>query len=244
MAPTLHDRLLEQLGSQITSGELPAGSILRVDELSVSQGMSRSVVREVMRVLQSLGMVTSIKRVGIRVEPWTAWKLFNPILIRWRLSVGSNGGQLRSLTELRSAVEPRAAEFAALHRNDHTAADILKIAVEMREVGATGDLHRFLELDIEFHRMILNASGNEMFAQLDLVIAEVLTARTEQGLMPHQPHEDALDLHIRVAEAIWARDSGAAHSAMDRIMRRTMAEVSRAWAHLPRPSILEHRESN
>ncbi len=237
MATTLHHRLLDQLGSQITSGELPLGTVLRADELSHERGVSRSVVREVTRVLQSLGMVTTIKRVGIRVQPASEWKLFDPLLIRWRLSVGSTGGQLRSLTELRSAVEPRAAELAALHRDDRTAARLLNLAVDMREVGNAGDLGRFLELDIDFHRLVLSASGNEMFAQLDLVIAEVLTARTVQGLMPRQPHPDALDLHVRTAEAIWARDAGAAHSAMDRIMRRTTAEVSQEWEHLPRPSI-------
>lgn len=237
MATTLHHQLLERLGMQITSGSIPAGTVLRSDLLAQEIGVSRTVVREVIRVLQSLGMVTTIKRVGIRVQPPTEWKLFDPQLIRWRLSVGSAGGQLRSLTELRSAVEPRAAELAALHRDDRTGVQLMQLAVDMREVGRTGDLSRFLQLDIDFHRLVLSASGNEMLAQLDLVIAEVLTARTVQGLMPHRPHEDALELHVKVAEAIWARDAGAAHSAMDRIMRRTMVEVSRTWAHLPRPSI-------
>ena len=87
--------------------------------------------------------------------------------------------------------------------------------------------------------MVLMASGNEMFRQLDLVIAEVLSARTYQGLMPTRPHQDALDQHMRVAEAIWAHDGGIAYSAMDRIMRRTLAEVSETWAYLPRPSVFE-----
>ncbi|MBC9936055.1 MULTISPECIES: FadR/GntR family transcriptional regulator [unclassified Leucobacter] len=238
MAPTLHDQLLQQLGTGIMTGLFPAGTILLADQIARDQGVSRPVVREAVRVLQSLGMVATTKRVGIRVLPSTAWNLYDPLIIRWRLAVGSAGGQLRSLTELRSAVEPKAAEMAALFRDDRTAAKLLELSVEMREVGRAGDLTQFLALDIAFHRLVLAASGNEMFAQLDSVIAEVLTARTEQGLMPHHPHEEALELHVRVAEAIWSQDAAAAHSAMDRIMRRTAAEVSQTWSHLPRPSVL------
>lgn len=239
MAPTLHQRLLDELGAQITSGAIAEGSILQVEGISAQHGVSRSVVREVVRVLQSLGMVQAVKRLGIRVRPAEDWKLFDPTLIRWRLAHASIGGQLRSLTELRSAIEPKAAELAALHRDDRLAAALLALTVEMVEVGRDEDLTRFLELDIEFHRMVLAASGNEMFRQLDGVIAEVLSARTHQGLMPDRPHEEALELHLRVAEAIWARDAGAANSAMDRIMRRTHAEVSPTWEHLPRPSIAD-----
>lgn len=237
MASTLHDQLLQHLGTRIAGGSAPEGTVLLAEHISQEHGVSRPVVREVVRVLQSLGMVETIKRVGIRVLPPARWNLFDPLIIRWRLAVGSSGGQLRSLTELRSAVEPKAAEMAAEFRDERTAMRILELATEMRRVGRAGDLRRFLELDIVFHGLILQASGNEMFAQLDSVIAEVLTARTEQGLMPDHPHEDALALHLAVAEAIWSGDTGAAHSAMDRIMRRTVAEVSHLWSTLPRPSV-------
>ncbi|MBK0419879.1 FadR family transcriptional regulator [Leucobacter sp. CSA1] len=238
MAETLHDQLLQALGTRIVSGELPEGSVLLADNVAGEHGVSRPVVREAVRVLQSLGLVAATKRVGIRVLPPTQWNLYDPLVIRWRIAVGSTGGQLRSLTELRSAVEPKAAEMAAEHREDRMAVRILDLAAEMRTVGRSGDLHRFLELDIAFHSLVLEASGNEMFVQLDSLVAEVLTARTEQGLMPERPHEDALALHLAVAEAIWERDAGAAHSAMDRIMRRTVAEVSKTWSHVPRPSVL------
>lgn len=238
MALSLHDRLLDRMGTGIVSGRVPIGSVLLAEQIASEEGVSRPVVREAVRVLQSLGMVETIKRVGIRVLPPDGWNVYDSQLIRWRLSVGSTGGQLRSLTELRAAVEPKAAELAAQHRLEEEGEHLVGLALEMREVGRAGELQRFLELDIAFHRGILTASRNEMFAQLDLMIAEVLTARTERGLMPKRPHEDALALHLAVSEAVRSRDTGAAHSAMDRIMRRTAAEVSDAWSHLARPAIL------
>ncbi|HEX2248526.1 MAG TPA: FCD domain-containing protein, partial [Arthrobacter sp.] len=93
---------------------------------------------------------------------------------------------------------------------------------------------QFLELDIHFHSLVLAASGNEMFAQMDSMIAEVLRGRTDYGLMPEHPHEEALQLHVDVADAIQSGHPDAAREAMDKIMRRTVAEVQGVWQHEPR----------
>lgn len=197
-------------------------------------GVSRSVVREAVRVLQNLGLVESVKRVGIRVLPMGHWNVYDPLVIRWRLAETTNGAQLRSLTELRSAVEPRAAELAARFAPDSATGELLALASRMRAVGREGDLELFLELDIRFHSLVLAASGNEMFAKLDSVIAEVLTGRTDQGLMPRRPHEEALQWHVDVADAIQGRRPTDAAAAMERIMSRTSTEVEQIWSDEPR----------
>ena len=197
-------------------------------------GVSRSVVREAVRVLQNLGLVESVKRVGIRVLPMGHWNVYDPLVIRWRLAETTNGAQLRSLTELRSAIEPRAAELAARFAPDSATGELLALASRMRAVGREGDLELFLELDIRFHSLVLAASGNEMFAKLDSVIAEVLTGRTDQGLMPRRPHEEALQWHVDVADAIQGRRPTDAAAAMERIMSRTSTEVEQIWSDEPR----------
>src|SRR6185312_795657 len=130
------------------------------------------------------------------------WNKFDPSVIRWRLAADGKGVQLRSLTELRSAVEPAAAELAAQHSPEEMSAELMAIAARMRAVGRAGDLQHFLELDIQYHALVLAASGNEMFAQMHSMIAEVLRGRTDYGLMPTHPHEEALQLHVDVADAI------------------------------------------
>lgn len=191
--------------------------------------VSRSVVREAVRVLQSLGLVDPVKRVGIRVLPMSDWNLFDPSIIRWRISSGGKGTQLRSLTELRAAVEPAAAELAAVHAPADVAAELMGVAAQMRAVGRAGRLQEFLVLDIHFHSLVLSASGNEMFSKLRGVIGEVLRGRTDYGLMPARPHEEALQLHVDVADAIQGHRAEAARAAMDQIMRRTIAEVEQVW---------------
>ena len=75
------------------------------------------------------------------------------------------------------------------------------------------------------------------------MIAEVLRGRTDYGLMPTHPHEEALQWHVDVANAIQAGQPEAARDAMDRIMRRTKSEVESVWRDEPRiftqPEVLE-----
>jgi DNA-binding FadR family transcriptional regulator len=234
MSGGLHARVLNDLGLDIVSGQISLESSVLAEQLEERYGVSRSVVREAVRVLQSLGMVASVKRVGMRVLPMSQWSLYDPLVIRWRLEQAENGQQLRSLTELRNAIEPQAAQLAAIHASDDAASELLALAARMRSVGRSGDLELFLELDIRFHSLVLAASGNEMFARLDRVIAEVLTGRTHRGLMPSTPHEEALQLHVDVADAIQGKRPDDAYASMERIMSRTIEEVEPIWAGEPR----------
>ena len=234
MTSRLHNLVIETLGTQIVSGKLAAGNTMHSEHLETELQVSRSVAREAVRVLQSLGLVETVKRVGIRVLPAARWNVFDPAVIRWRLSASGKGVQLRSLTELRSAVEPAAAELAAIHAPAELASELVTVAEQMRAAGRAGDLEHFLDLDIRYHGLVLASSGNEMFSQMQSMIAEVLRGRTHYGLMPDQPHEEALQLHMDVAEAIQAGEPEAARTAMDQIMRRTMDEVGGVWAREPR----------
>ncbi|UCR87982.1 FadR/GntR family transcriptional regulator [Mycetocola spongiae] len=225
MSSSLHDRAVEDLGRRIISGELAPGDTVLATDLAEEMGVGRSVIREAVRVLQSLGLLESVRRLGIRVLPEENWNSFDPQLISWRLAGSERASQLRSLTQLRRAVEPAAAELAAQYADPEAAADLVALADDMRTLGRAGDVAGFLAADIRFHAGVLELSGNRMFAAMDGMVAEVLRGRTRHGLMPHHPHEDALRLHIEVAGAIAAGNGERARDAMDRIMRRTAAEV-------------------
>ncbi|NUT71089.1 FadR/GntR family transcriptional regulator [Pseudarthrobacter sp. C4D7] len=234
MTSSLHHRAIDSLGTRIISGDLPAGHIMLAEQLEVELKVSRSVVREAVRVLQSLGLVETTKRVGIRVLPASRWNPFDPQVIRWRLASGARGAQLRSLAELRAAVEPAAAELAAQNAPAALRMELVDVARAMREAGNNGEVARFLELDIRFHSLLLSGSGNEMFANLMGQVAETLTGRTVHGLMPDHPHQAALQWHQDVAEAIARGDAASAREASDRIMRRTMTQMADTWTEQPR----------
>jgi DNA-binding FadR family transcriptional regulator len=214
----LHAGLLEKLGRLIADGDLAEGQVLRTEELVAHYAVSRTVAREAVRVLESMGLVTSRRRVGVTVSPRAQWNVFDPMLIRWRLAGSGRADQLRSLSELRAGFEPAAARYAAIRATPEQCGVLTRAVMEMAVHGRAGDLQPYLEADILFHRTLLEASGNEMLAALTDVVAEVLAGRTLHGLMPATPEPGAIRLHADVAQAVQARDADAAHRAMSAII--------------------------
>ncbi|HEX3004025.1 MAG TPA: GntR family transcriptional regulator, partial [Angustibacter sp.] len=78
--------MLDQIGTAICGGELAAGSVLYIDDLAERYAVSRSVVREALRVLSSMGMVESRRRVGTHIRAASQWNVYDPQVIRWRLA--------------------------------------------------------------------------------------------------------------------------------------------------------------
>ena len=111
-SPAMHERVLEAVGVAIASGNLAPGSRLTLEGLQQEYGISRTVARDTMKVLESMNLVYSRRRVGIVVQDRSLWNVFDPKLVRWRLASDRRELQYSSLTELRIAVEPIAAAGA------------------------------------------------------------------------------------------------------------------------------------
>jgi len=222
----LHGNLLTALGAAIVSGKYSPGQIITLEGLSAEHGVSRSVAREAIRVLESMGMVASRRRVGITIQPPEKWNVFDPMVIRWRLESGDRAAQLLSLSELRRGFEPIAAALAARRANPHQCRVMAAAVSDMVMHGRSGDLEAYLLADKIFHQTLLEASGNEMFRALNGVIAEILTGRTHHGMMPATPNPTAIDLHDEVARAIRLRDEAAAERAMRAIIDEAASAVA------------------
>ncbi|MFF5898567.1 FadR/GntR family transcriptional regulator [Streptomyces argenteolus] len=206
-AQGLHTHVLDALGLEIAAGDCPPGRVLRTDELAQRFDVSRTVVREVIRVLESMHLVESRRRVGVTVRPTEEWNVYDPQVIRWRLAGADRPRQLRSLTVLRSAVEPVAAGLAARNATAEQCAALTECALGMVATSRGQQLEGYLRHDIAFHRIVLNASGNEMFARLGDVVAEVLAGRTHHQVMFEDPDPAAVTLHVRLAEAVREGDA-------------------------------------
>jgi len=222
----LHDNVLTALGADIVSGALPPGGVINLEGVGAQYGVSRSVAREAVRVLESMGLIASRRRVGITIQPTERWNVFDPRVIRWRIESGDRAAQLVSLSELRQGFEPAAAALAARRADPHQCRIMAAAVSDMVMHGRSGDLESYLLADKIFHQTLLEASGNEMFRALNGVVAEVLTGRTHHGMMPETPKPDAIALHDEVARAIRLRDEAAAERAMRAIIDEAMTEVS------------------
>lgn len=226
----LHARLAEELGADIVAGRWPQGRALAMETLEARYGMSRTVVREVVRTLAARGLVHSRRRVGVVVRPPSDWKVFDPDVIRWRLAGPERADQLRSLSELRRAFEPEAAALAAARADDEDCRALSTAVTGMRRTGARGDLEAYLGHDVDFHTALLRAAGNEMLLALAPVVAEVLAGRTHHHLMPHHPEPEAIRLHGEVADAVASGDAERARAAMVAILGEAQQAMSRLLA--------------
>src|SRR6476620_10496924 len=226
----LHRNLLEALGTAIASGHYPAGEVLTLDGVSAEHGVSRSVAREAIRVLESMGMVASRRRVGLTILPSEKWNVFDPLVIRWRLESDDRAALLVSLSELRRGFEPAAAALAARRADPHQCRIMAAAVSDMVVHGRSGDLEAYLLADKIFHQTLLEASGNEMFRALNGVVAEVLTGRTHHGMMPDVPNPAAIELHDQVARAIRLRDEEAAEHAMRAIIDEAVTAVAEEFS--------------
>lgn len=224
-ATVLLEPIVETLGREIIDGALRPGDRLTLQALQSRFGVSRTVMRDGMRVLESLRLVYAKRRVGLVVQEPRFWNAYDRRVIRWRLAGPGRERQFTELTELRVAVEPLAAAGAARRAPAAARAKILELAAEMRRLGEAGDLEAFLAVDIAFHALLLQASGNSMFAELDGVVAEVLTGRTEQGMMPFHPRDKALDEHEAVAAAVAAADGVGAERHMQVLVDEVRAAL-------------------
>src|SRR5688572_5366862 len=74
----LHARVLDHLGTAICSGDVASGSVLSIDDLVDRYQVSRSVIREVLRVLASMGLIETRRRVGIMIQSAEVWSVFDP----------------------------------------------------------------------------------------------------------------------------------------------------------------------
>ncbi|WP_221585325.1 FadR/GntR family transcriptional regulator [Microbacterium sp. G2-8] len=233
MATGIHSDVTSALGARIAAGDIPPGSVFTLAQLERDHEASRTVVREAVRVLESLGLVASRRRVGITVQPREQWDAFAPQLIEWNLQGPFRQQQLEALMELRVAVEPMAARLASLRATPAQRAELRRLAQALKELGerGLGASDAFLDVDIAFHDLLLAASGNPQLMALRRPVREVLAGRSRLGLTPQVPAPGTLEEHEAVAAAITSGDGESAE-------RHSRSHMSGVWDEILRDDSL------
>ena len=224
-AAAIYDAVVNDLGFAIVSGRYQPGQRLTLSDIEETHGVSRTVARDAVKTLAALGMVETRRRAGVTIQPRHAWHVLSPEIIAWRLAGEDRLAQIESLTDVREAIEPRAARLAASNRTDAQATELLELGatlVSLAERGL-GRIPEYLDSDIRFHGLLLEASGNEMLYAMRGMVADVLQGRAVHGLHPVWPELDAVNDHLLIAEAIHAQDPEAAESA---------SRHQLSWVHL------------
>lgn len=221
-----HDEIAAALGMEILSGARPPGSRMpTLLEMFERFGVSRVLMREVIKTLTAKGMVASKSRVGTHVLDPSHWNWFDPDLLGWRVRLGLDPVFLGQLTEMRRSVEPGGAALAARHRTaDHVAA--MRSALQAM-AGAGSDRRAFAEADLDFHIAVAAASGNPMFRAFAGVVETALAASfTISSPTDAESAANNVARHAAIAEAIEAGDAEAARRAMLTVIDEGLARVA------------------
>lgn len=225
--PTMstHGQVARMLGADILSGAYPPGHKLPPEQDIMERfGISRTVLREVLRTLTAKGLIASRPRVGTSVRDRRHWNFFDADVLSWRVTLGMDDDFRAQIAQARLAVEVRAAELAAERATD---TDILALrqAVDDMRVAA-GSPATFAQADLSFHQAIGAASGNFLLNAFSTVTEVALVASFL--LLPvdeDEKHEDIVQRHERVVVAIEARDAVQAG-----LMMRALIEFGAATA--------------
>ncbi|PZF08094.1 FadR/GntR family transcriptional regulator [Curtobacterium sp. MCLR17_034] len=214
------ERVLDQVGAAVVSGAVAVGSRRSVDDLVTWTGASRSIVREAVRVLVALGLLSARRRVGVTVLDVREWDVLDPRVVRWRLR-GPDGGRVAAeLRELRAAVEPAAAAAAARRAALDEYADrreaLRTTADELAAAATRDDRLDFVAADVRFHALVLDLSGNALYRRLHQVVGQVL--RERGGIRPDRRD---VGLHLALADAVLDGRPDDAAATMRAIVDRT-----------------------
>lgn len=210
----LHGQLVQQLGQMIVSGDLGADRPLVPEEIGQRFEVSRTVVRESLRVLEAKGLVSARPNVGTRVRPVSDWNLLDPDIIEWRAFGPQRDDQRRELFELRWTIEPLAARLAAGHGRDEVQQRLIDMVEIMGHAIGQQDTITFTRADSEFHALLLQLAGNRMLEHLSGIVSAALQVSGGPGTGCDRPSETAVGLHVRLVDALGAGDGAAAEAAM------------------------------
>ncbi|MFF9869078.1 FadR/GntR family transcriptional regulator [Streptomyces sp. NPDC013953] len=222
----LHGQLVQQLGQMIVSGDLGADRPLVPEEIGQRFEVSRTVVRESLRVLEAKGLVSARPNVGTRVRPVSDWNLLDPDIIEWRAFGPQREDQRRELSELRWTIEPLAARLAAGHGREDMQQRLGDMVEIMGHAFAQGDAITFSRADAEFHSLLIQVAGNRMLEHLSGIVSAALQVSGSPAISCDRPSEPCLAHHARIVDALAAGDGHAAESAMRQLLT-THPEVER-----------------
>lgn len=212
------ERLYEQVAREIALRVMRRPSYsprtLPVEsELCRQLNVSRTVLREAVKVLCAKGLVEVGPKCGMRAQPRSKWNRLDPDVLEWQATSGVEDDDfIRSLCEVRKFLEPAAAELAAERA---TASEVDEIFAYLKEMeDSVANTEDFIAADMKFHGAIFAACRNDLLNHMTTAIGGAL--RASRAITTRLPGSSAacLPMHRNVAAAIRDRDPAAARSAM------------------------------
>lgn len=220
----LHEGVIEEIGRRIISGEFAPGSALPSEaELCQALAVSRTALREALRVLAAKGLLEAKRKIGTSVRPAECWNYLDADILSWQLQSQDADPVIGELYELRHLIEPLAASLAAKNAK---ASDISVLRNAYRDMELAGDDGEQIKIpDMLFHRAIIQASGNRLFSSLAHVIGAALAINFDLVSRAPRGQKHSMPAHRQVLEAIANHDAPAARLAMQKLIEDSQQDA-------------------
>lgn len=217
--------MLDMLGRAIVTGHYDEIPFPTEADLAKQYGVSRSVVRESVKMLGAKGLLSARPRKGTAIQPAKNWNLFDTDVLSWLLERKFSLELLRQFSELRLAIEPAGAALAASIDDPARLAQI-QAGYDRMAAAEKGDDDP-LDADIAFHIAILEASANPFFMQFRDLVTTALRSSI-RFTNRFKGRTASLPQHYAVLSAIEQRDPAGAHKAMTALISDVMALIAAA----------------
>jgi len=219
--------IIEYLVREIIGGKLKHNTTIPNEiEFAANFGVSRTMIRDILKIIEMKGLIERKTNVGTRVRSIYSWNLLDQELMEWSRDIITGSRFLLSLMELRLIIEPQAAALAAIRANDQ---DLLRIRddfsrmLEHEPVSDAPTINN--EADIAFHRSILKGSGNLFLSQFGSAIQGALHHTIYLSNKINIDQETSLECHRKVLVAIENRDTKGAYSTMCRVLNNAIFDL-------------------
>ncbi|WP_435234331.1 FadR/GntR family transcriptional regulator [Psychromonas sp. PT13] len=210
---SLHVQVAREIARSILSGDLQQGSIIPGEMALCEQfGISRTALREAVKLLTSKGLLESRPKIGTRVVDRVYWNFLDSQLIEWMDGLADVDHFCFQFLGLRRAIEPEACALAARYASVEQRIELSEVFQQMVEISEQEvfDHARWTEVDTHFHSLIFNATGNDFY----LPFGNILTTMFVNFIV-HSSEEGStcINEHRQIYESIMAGNSEKARQA-------------------------------
>jgi DNA-binding GntR family transcriptional regulator len=197
----LYEDVADKLREQIFSKELAPGSWLDEQGLAIQFGISRTPMREAIKVLASEGLVTMKMRRGAYVTEVTR-------------------KDLEQIFTILSLLEGEATKETAIKATEDQLNVLDHLHHRLEKAAADRDIEQFFEVNSKFHELIQEIAGNRWMNSVIADLRKVLKLHRRDSLTSTGRLQNSLVEHREILNAILKRDQSAAETAMRRHMAR------------------------
>lgn len=220
---SITDKVIQNLKELITSGKLAVGDKMPTEQSICSMlNVSRSTVREALRVLQAMGFIEIKPGKGAFVARTS--ENVDSDIIQW---FAKNEIRYMDFIEVRMAIEPLTVKLAIQRATDKEILELEKIHSEFEKAIEEKDVLKLLMIDEAFHSHIAACTKNKLLIDISNKILRAFTEYRSRSFAYAEIYANALEPHRKILQAVKERNIVNATSAMIEHINITLEDMTR-----------------